>query len=119
MITDCNRKKCCIGTNRNIISDSCGMPFSFITSCRTSILEQIIDKHHTVPYKTMAAYTYQFTNKTMRLNLGPFSNYCALLNFRKGSNKTIVPNATSVQIYRFDNFHICTKLYICYSGLRK
>ncbi len=55
---------------------------------------------------------YEFTDKTMGLNPGFFSNHDAFLNFRIGSYKTIIPNAATIEVYRFNNLYIRPERYI-------
>ena len=48
----------------------------------------------------------------MGLDPGIFTNDDPFLNFCIRTDKTIIPNAATIQVYRFNNFYIPAELHI-------
>lgn len=66
--------------------------------------------------KTMMTNDYQFADEAMGLNFALFANHDALLNFRKGTDKTIIPNPAAIEIYGFNHFYVDPELHIGNTG---
>ncbi len=58
----------------------------------------------------------KFTDKSMRLHFGPFTDNDVFLDLNKGANKGIITNLATIQIHWLNNGDITTKLHVVNTG---
>jgi len=52
-----------VGTDGHMMPYPRSLPFRGIPSRGPAAGEEVVDEHHSMPYKTMVPYLYQFANK--------------------------------------------------------
>src|ERR1700687_5224623 len=95
-----------------MVSYLCWFPIRRIGNYRFLICKKIVDKHDAMANDAFFSDTNQFTNKCMGLNPCITPYRCILLNLYKGPDEYPAPNRTSIQINRFNQFNIFTKLNV-------
>lgn len=88
------------------------LPLGFITTCRFSFREHIIDEHHAMPDETIVADRYQLADKAMRLDLCTVADLYIFLYLGEWSNETRAADLASVNIHRLNDTNILPDDYI-------
>ena len=75
-----------------------------------TLRKQVVDKHCSMPDKTIITNRHQFTYEAMRLNSCPFANHNTTLNLHERTDERRVADQAFIQVYRLDQCNILTKL---------
>lgn len=62
--------------------------------------------------KAVVSDVYEFTNESVRLDLGSLSNCRIALYLDERSNKSVVTDRTTIDVYWIDDRNVLTKGYI-------
>ena len=63
---------------------------------RSTVIEQIVDKHGAMRYEAMVAYSDKLADERVRLNPAALTNYCTFLNLNEGPDEAPIPNRAAV-----------------------
>src|ERR1700730_4419781 len=89
--------------DRNPIANHGFTPQFLAPARRAAGRKRVIDEHHAMTDKAVIADRHQLADEGMRLHARARANARALLNFRKGPDKTIVVYFAAVQIAGLDD----------------
>lgn len=117
MVADTYRQDAGIGTDLHMIADSGGLPFRFIASGGPAVGKEVVDENHPMSNKTIITYSHHFADKRMRLHPGARTDNNIFLYLAERTDKTIIPDGTTIKIDRLHYSHIFSETHIRDSGV--
>jgi len=89
----------------------------FAFSGRTSGIEEVVNKHHSMGNEAVVPNRYELADKRMGLNPAAFTDDNSLLYFHERSDEAIVTYFAAIKVDRLDDRNALTKRYVNNPGL--
>jgi hypothetical protein len=89
-----------------------GRPPKLWFSGRSTLAEQVVNKHGAMRNETVVANGNQIANERVGLDPTPLPDDCAILDLNERPDEGIVADVAAVQVCRLDDRHIRAEPYV-------